>query len=64
GALLVLGVLVAILGMVADLVAANRKLMEENLVRTRKLEDLLGAMLRDRNAGQSPSVSSQQKDAA
>ena len=38
GAFLVLGVLVAILGMLADLVAANRKLIEENLTRTRALE--------------------------
>ncbi|WP_271077450.1 glycosyltransferase family 2 protein [Aurantiacibacter sp. MUD61] len=39
GALLVLGTLVAILGMVADLIAANRKLIEDNLARTRALED-------------------------
>jgi len=41
GALLVLGTLVAIMGMVADLVAANRKLLEENLARSRVLEDRL-----------------------
>lgn len=39
GAFLVLGVLVAIMGMLADLVAANRKLIEESLARTRALED-------------------------
>ena len=44
GALLVLGTLVAILGMVADLVAANRKLLEESLVRTRKLEEAVRAL--------------------
>ncbi|MCB2065092.1 MAG: glycosyltransferase family 2 protein [Erythrobacter sp.] len=44
GALLVLGTLVAIMGMVADLVAANRKLIEENLARTRRLEYMLAAM--------------------
>ena len=44
GALLVLGVLVAILGMVADLVAANRKLIEENLTRTRLIEDQISAL--------------------
>ena len=44
GALLVLGTLVAIMGMVADLVAANRKLLEENLARTRRLEDQVSAM--------------------
>jgi glycosyltransferase involved in cell wall biosynthesis len=47
GALLVLGVLVAILGMVADLVAANRKLIEENLARTRALEDRIETLRRD-----------------
>lgn len=44
GSLLVLGVLVAILGMLADLVAANRRLIEENLARTRAIEDRLAAM--------------------
>ena len=44
GALLVLGTLVAIMGMVADLVGANRKLLEENILRTRKLEDALWAL--------------------
>ena len=43
-ALLVLGTLVAIMGMVADLVGANRKLLEENILRTRKLEDALWAL--------------------
>jgi glycosyltransferase involved in cell wall biosynthesis len=47
GALLVLGVLVAILGMVADLVAANRKLIEENLARTRALEDRIESLRRE-----------------
>jgi len=44
GAFLVLGVLVAILGMLADLVAANRKLIEENLARTRALEDQIAQL--------------------
>lgn len=52
GSLLVLGVLVAILGMLADLVAANRKLIEENLARTRVLEDKIDALRKD--AAQSP----------
>ena len=47
GALLVLGVLVAIMGMLADLVAANRKLIEENLARTRILEDRIAQVHRD-----------------
>ena len=49
GSLLVLGVLVAILGMVADLIAANRKLIEENLTRTRQLEDKIDALLADQS---------------
>ncbi len=44
GSLLVLGTLVAIMGMLADLVAANRKLIEENLARTRALEDAVAAL--------------------
>ena len=44
GALLVLGVLVAMMGMLADLIATNRKLMEANLARTRKLEDQIEAL--------------------
>lgn len=50
GALLVLGTLVAIMGMVADLVGANRKLLEENLARTRRLEDAMRAI--EAKAGQ------------
>ena len=64
GALLVLGTLVAIMGMVADLVAANRKLMEENLARTRKLEDMLGAMQQDRAADAVTPARPRHKDAA
>ena len=50
GALLVLGTLVAIMGVLADLVAANRKLLEETLARTRKLEDLIAASRADQMA--------------
>ncbi|WP_209347160.1 glycosyltransferase family 2 protein [Pontixanthobacter sp. CEM42] len=39
GALLVLGTLVAIMGVLADLVASNRKLIETNLAETRELRD-------------------------
>lgn len=55
GALLVLGTLVAILGMVADLIAANRKLIEENLARTRALEDRIAELQR---ASQAPALPS------
>ncbi|GAA4644295.1 glycosyltransferase family 2 protein [Pontixanthobacter gangjinensis] len=41
GALLVLGTLVAIMGVLADLVAANRKLIETNLYEIRQLRDEL-----------------------
>lgn len=64
GALLVLGTLVAIMGMVADLVAANRKLIEENLARTRKLEDLLTAMRSERDGKAATPVRPKHKDAA
>ncbi len=64
GALLVLGTLVAIMGMVADLVAANRKLLEENLVRTRKLEDMLAEMQRERETDAPAPARPRHKDAA
>ena len=54
GALLVLGTLVAILGMVADLVAANRKLIEENLARTRALEDAVKMLGSHRDGAATP----------
>ena len=41
GALLVLGTLVAIMGVLADLVASNRKLIETNLYEIRELRDQL-----------------------
>ena len=64
GALLVLGTLVAIMGMVADLVAANRKLIEENLARTRKLEDLLAKMHDEAEDKVATPVRPKRKDAA
>ena len=41
GALLILGALVAVLGVLADLIASNRKLIEFNLTRLRHIEDRL-----------------------
>lgn len=41
GALLVLGLVAAMMGMLADLVAGNRKLLETTLERVRKIEDLV-----------------------
>ena len=38
GALLVLGAMVAVMGLLADLIAANRKLIEAGLVRLHKIE--------------------------
>ena len=64
GALLVLGTLVAIMGMVADLVGANRKLMEENLARTRKLEDMLAEMQRERAVDVPAPAKPRRRDAA
>lgn len=62
GALLVLGTLVAIMGMLADLIAANRKLLEENLARTRRLEDLLAKMHPE--SGKTAASRTKRKDAA
>ena len=44
GALLTVGVLVATLGILADLIATNRKLMESSLHKLRKLEEKLDAL--------------------
>lgn len=41
GALLVVGVLVATLGILADLIATNRKLLEATLLKLRRIEDRL-----------------------
>lgn len=41
GALLVLGALIAVMGILADLIAANRKLVEVSLVHLRQIEDRL-----------------------
>jgi glycosyltransferase involved in cell wall biosynthesis len=41
GALLILGALVAVLGVLADLIASNRKLIEASLTRLRHIEDHL-----------------------
>ena len=46
GALLVLGVLVAIMGMLADLIGTNRKLLEAVLTRLRRIEEVQQTLLR------------------
>jgi len=43
GALLIVGALVAVMGVLADLIASNRKLIEASLTRLRHLEDRLEA---------------------
>lgn len=43
GSLLVLGVVTALLGMLADLIGANRKLIEKTLAEVKQLEDRLSA---------------------
>lgn len=43
GALLIVGVLVAIMGILADLISANRKLLEATLERMRQLENKIDA---------------------
>src|SRR3546814_7477822 len=41
GALLMLGAMVAVMGVLADLISANRKLMEVSIERIRQIEDRL-----------------------
>jgi hypothetical protein len=41
GVLLILGMLVAVMGVLADLIAANRKLIEAALTKLREMEDAL-----------------------
>ena len=61
GALLMVGTMVAIMGVLADLIAANRKLTETGLARLRDLEDKLDAI--QRQAADTPTVTGRQ-DAA
>ena len=44
GALLLLGTLIAVLGVLADLVASNRKLIEANLLHVRRVEERLESL--------------------
>jgi len=44
GALLTVGVLVTTLGILADLIATNRKLLEANMLKLRRIEDKLAAI--------------------
>jgi hypothetical protein len=41
GVLLIMGMLVAVMGVLADLIAANRKLVEVALTKLREMEDAL-----------------------
>lgn len=43
GALLMLGTIMAVMGVLADLIATNRKLLEMNLQRVRHLEEMISA---------------------
>lgn len=61
GALLMVGTMVAIMGVLADLIAANRKLAETGLARLRDLEDKLDAI--QRQAADTPAATGR-KDAA
>lgn len=49
GALLILGALIAILGILADLVSANRRLVETSLAEIRELREMVEAMEKDKN---------------
>ena len=52
GALLIVGVLVATLGILADLIATNRKLLEASLLKLRRLEEKLDGGDTDAAAGE------------
>jgi glycosyltransferase involved in cell wall biosynthesis len=56
GALLVLGTLVAVMGILADLIAANRKLAETTLVRLRAIEEQLAALDAETGLEQAPAT--------
>lgn len=60
GALLVLGTMVALMGVIADLIAANRKLIEMSLVRLRQIEERLPVMAEK----QEPVAATRRKGAA
>ncbi|WP_336986958.1 glycosyltransferase family 2 protein [Altererythrobacter aquiaggeris] len=51
GVLLLLGVILAIMGVLADLIASNRKLMELSLQETRLLRDRLDEIVKPADAG-------------
>ena len=52
GALLIVGTVIAVLGILADLVSANRKLIEENLRGIRQLEDSFAEFKRTASIGE------------
>lgn len=52
GALLTVGVLVGVLGILADLIATNRKLMEASILKLRRIEERLDSAERAREAGE------------
>ncbi len=51
GALLILGALVATMGVLADLIGTNRRLLEANLLRTRRLEEKLDRLAQQPEQG-------------
>lgn len=65
GSLLALGVQIAIMGVLADLIGANRKLIESTLVRIRTVEHKLDLALNSVERPQTPALKSpERKDAA
>ena len=50
GALLMLGTIMAVMGVLADLIATNRKLLEMNLAKTREMEEVLHRLAADSRA--------------
>jgi len=53
GALLIVGVLIATLGILADLIATNRKLLEATMLKLRRIEEKLQGRT---NAGEQPAI--------
>ena len=64
GALLMLGTITAVMGVLADLIATNRKLMEMNLAKLRQIEETLTAQGSAREAAPATLPQARRKDAA
>lgn len=64
GALLVVGVMVAALGILADLIATNRKLIETGLYNLRRIEEQVGRLEERADRGRDPGVVASERSEA